>query len=88
MVAIKESRMEVLFGFFGALFILIILPITILLTPGYSPLEMTVSMLGEGEAKTLFSIGFVVCGSLLIPFYIYLERELVNIQENIRRLAT
>ena len=80
--------MEVLFGFFGALFILIILPITIVFTPGYSPLERTVSMLGEGDAKTLFSIGFVVCGSLLIPFYIYLERELINIQESVRRLAT
>ncbi len=88
MVVIKESRMEVLFGFFGALFILVMLPIAILLTPGFSPLERYVSMLGEGSAKTLFSIGFVVCGSLLIPFYIYLERELVNIEENIRRLAT
>jgi hypothetical protein len=88
MVTIKESRMEVLFGFFGALFISIILPITIAFSPGYSPLTDTVSMLGEHNAKSLFSIGFVVCGSLLIPFYIYLERELVNIQENIRRLAT
>ncbi len=88
MVAIKASRLEVLFGFFGALFILIILPITIVFTPGYSPVKDTVSMLGEGNAKSLFSIGFVVCGSLLIPFYIYLERELVNIAENIRRLAT
>ncbi|MFX0005866.1 MAG: DUF998 domain-containing protein [Promethearchaeota archaeon] len=88
MVVIKESRMEVLFGFIGALFILVILPIAILSTPGFNPLESYVSMLGEGDAKTLFSIGFVVCGSLLIPFYIYLERELVNIEENIRRLAT
>ncbi len=88
MVVIKESRMEVLFGFFGALFILVMLPITILFTPGFNPLESYVSNLGEGSAKTLFSIGFVVCGSLLIPFYIYLERELVNIEENIRRLAT
>jgi hypothetical membrane protein len=88
MVTIKASRMEVLFGFFGALFILIMLPIAIIFTPGFNPLERYVSMLGEGGAKTLFSIGFVVCGSLLIPFYIYLERELVNIEENIRRLAT
>ncbi len=88
MVAIKESRMEVLFGFFGALFILIMMPITILATPGYSPLERTISMLGEGNAKTLFSISFVVFGTLSIPFYIYLERELINIEKNIRRLAT
>jgi hypothetical membrane protein len=88
MVVIKESRMEVLFGFFGALFILVMLPIAIFFTPGFNPLESYVSNLGEGSAKTLFSIGFVVCGSLLIPFYIYLERELVNIEENIRKLAT
>jgi hypothetical membrane protein len=88
MVAIKESRMEVLFGFFGALFMIIMMPIVILSTPGYNPLESTISMLGELEAKTLFSIGFVVFGSLSIPFYIYLERELVNIEKNIRRLAT
>jgi len=88
MVAIKESRMEVLFGFFGALFILIILPITAFLTPGYTPLEDTISSLGLGIAKSLFSIGFVVAGSLLIPFYIYLKNELVSIEDNIRKLAT
>ena len=88
MVVIRESRMEVLFGFFGALFILVMLPVTVIFTPGFNPLERYVSMLGEGDAKTLFSIGFVVCGSLLIPFYVYLERELVNVEENIRRLAT
>ncbi|MFX0038330.1 MAG: DUF998 domain-containing protein [Promethearchaeota archaeon] len=88
MVAIKESRMEVLFGFFGALFILIMMPITMLSTPGYSPLNRTISMLGEQEAKTLFSIAFVVFGTLSIPFYIYLERELVNISKHVRRLAT
>jgi hypothetical membrane protein len=84
----KDDRMEVLFGFFGALFILIVLPLAASLTPGYSPLRKTVSTLGRGNAKSLFSIGFVVVGSLLIPFYIYLERELVNIRESVRRLAT
>jgi len=88
MVAIKESKMEVLFGFFGALFILIILIITIFLTPGYSPVTDTISMLGMKVAQSLFSIGFVVAGSLLIPFYIYLKNELVYLEDNIRRIAT
>ena len=88
MVTIKESKMEVLFGFFGTLFILIILILTIFLTPGYSPVTDTVSMLGMGIAQSLFSIGFVVAGSLLIPFYIYLKNELVYIEDNIRRIAT
>lgn len=88
MVKKTGDRMEILFGFFGVLFVAIILPIAAFLTPGYTPLRHTVSSLGEGPAKSLFSIGFVVSGSLLIPFYIYLERELVNIADNIRRLAT
>jgi len=88
MVKKLESKMEILFGLIGIIFMVIFLPITAILTPGYTPLENTVSSLGEGIMKTLFSICFVVTGSLLIPFYIYLERELVNIKENIRRLAT
>ncbi|MFX0002314.1 MAG: DUF998 domain-containing protein [Promethearchaeota archaeon] len=84
----KESKMEVYFGLGGVLFIIIFLPITALLTPDYTPLENTVSSLGGREMKSLFSICFVITGSLLIPFYIYLERELVNIKDNIRRLAT
>ena len=88
MVQKKESRMEVIFGLSGALFMAILLPLTALITPGYTPLEHTVSSLGLFEAKSLFSIAFVVTGSLLIPFYIYLERELVNINENLRRIAT
>lgn len=83
-----ESKMEVLFGLIGIIFMVIFLPLTAILTPGYTPLEKTVSSLSGGIMKTLFSICFVVAGSLLIPFYIYLERELVNIKENIRRLAT
>ncbi len=88
MVLKTESRMEVLFGLSGALFMTFMLPLTALLTPGYNPLIHTVSSLGLMEAKSLFSIAFVVTGSLLIPFYIYLERELVNINENLRRIAT
>ncbi len=88
MVLKTESRMEVLFGLAGALFMAVMLPLTASLTPGYSPLKYTVSTLGLMKAKSLFSIAFVVTGSLLIPFYIYLERELVNINESLRRLAT
>lgn len=88
MVIKTADRMEVLFGFFGTLFLAIILLITACLTPGYTPLKHTVSSLGRGPAKSLFSIGFVVAGSLLIPFFIYLERELVNIEDHIRRFAT
>ncbi|MBY8985317.1 MAG: DUF998 domain-containing protein [Candidatus Lokiarchaeota archaeon] len=88
MVAIKESRMEVLFGFFGTLFILIILIVTAFLTPGYSPVTHTISTLGTKNAQSLFSIGFVVAGSSLIPFYIYLKNELVYLEDNIRRIAT
>ncbi|UCC19605.1 MAG: DUF998 domain-containing protein [Promethearchaeota archaeon] len=88
MARFKGRRMEAFFGFFGALFLLIILPITVFFTPGYTPLVHTVSTLGDGQAKSLFSIGFVVAGSLLIPFYIYLEREMTHIKEVIRRFAT
>jgi hypothetical protein len=88
MVIIKESRMEVLFGFFGALFVLTALLLTAFLTPGFNPLVDTISSLGESNARSLFSIGFVVAGSLLIPFYMYLRNELVAIEEHIRKLAT
>lgn len=88
MVAIKESRMEVMFGFFGALFILIMLPITVLLSPDYSPITLTISSLGDHHAKTLFSICFVVAGSLSIPFYIYLKNELVYLDDRLRKIAT
>ena len=88
MVAKIEQKMEILFGLFGVLIALILLIIAIFFTPGYSPLEKPVSSLGRGDAKSLFSIGFVVAGSLSIPFFISLERELVNIKESIRRLAT
>ena len=88
MVAIRESRMEVLFGFIGALFVLVGLLLTAFLTPGFTPLIYTISSLGEGNARSLFSISFVVAGCLLIPFYIYLKKELIAIEEHIRKLAT
>ncbi|MHA2038477.1 MAG: DUF998 domain-containing protein [Promethearchaeota archaeon] len=88
MVTIKESRMEVLFGISGALFLFIMLLITIILSPSYSPLKHTISTLGDQDAKSLFSIGFVVGGSLLIPFYIYLKNELVYLKNRLRKIAT
>ncbi|MFX0076044.1 MAG: DUF998 domain-containing protein [Candidatus Hermodarchaeota archaeon] len=88
MVIKIEQRMEIFFGLFGVIIANILLLGAVLFTPDYSPLKNTVSSLGEGVAKSLFSISFVVVGSLNIPFYIYLERELVNIKESIRRLAT
>ncbi len=58
------------------------------ITPDYSLLDDTVSSLGRGDAKTLFSIGFVTAGSLGIPFYIYLERTLIGHDNNLRRITT
>ncbi|MFX0141780.1 MAG: DUF998 domain-containing protein [Candidatus Hodarchaeota archaeon] len=83
-----EDRMEVLFGFFGTIISVILLIIAAFLSPGYTPLKDAVSSLGWGNMKSLFSISFVIGGSLCIPFYIYLEKELMNIKDNIRRLAT
>ena len=88
MVAKIEQKMEVLFGLFGVLTAAVLLIMAVFFTPGYSPLLNPVSSLGRGEAKFLFSISFVVAGALSIPFFISLERELVNIKESIRRLAT
>ena len=83
-----DNKMEVLFGFFGIILASIFIFSAVFFTPGYYPFFNTVSSLGEGQAKSFFSIGFVIGGSLGIPFYIYLERELINIKESVRRLAT
>ena len=81
-------RMEGFFGLFGIIIAAIFLISAAMFTPGYNPVLNTVSSLGENVAKSLFSIGFVIAGCLGIPFFIQLERELVNIKENIRRVAT
>jgi len=88
MVTIKESRMEVLFGLFGVIFLAIMILVTYILTPGFSLLEDAISHLGNSNANSLFSIGFVVGGSLLIPFYIYLKNELVYLNNRLRKIAT
>jgi hypothetical membrane protein len=80
--------MEIYFGLIGTITLAICVFVAAFLTPGYDPRVQTVSELGYGNAKSLFSIGFVVGGSLGIPFFIYLERELENISEKIRRMAT
>lgn len=81
-------RLECYFGLIGALILVSCVIVAAFLTPGYDPRVDTVSSLGYGIAKSLFSIGFVIGGSLGIPFFIYLERELENIKEVVRRLAT
>ena len=88
MPAKLNHRMEMLFGFFGTILSATCVITAAFLTPGYDPRIHTISSLGYGQAKSLFSIGLVLGGALNIPFFIYLERELVNIKENIRRLAT
>ena len=83
-----KYKLEPIFGLVGIMIATVLLILSAIHTPGYSPLKDTVSSLGYGPAKSLFSIAFVVGGSLEIPFYIYLERELSNINERVRRLAT
>ncbi|MHA1724899.1 MAG: BON domain-containing protein [Promethearchaeota archaeon] len=82
------SKLEIYFGLIGTLIALILIVISIILTPNYNPLYSTVSSLGYGMARTLFSIAFVINGTLGIPFLLYLEKTLVGINEFIRRIAT
>ena len=82
------SKLECLFGFIGVLALFVCLIIAALLTPNYNPLFNTVSSLGRGIAKTIFSIGFVTAGSLGIPFVLYLEKTLKGVNEFIRRFAS
>ena len=82
------SKIECFFGLIGVSFAIVFIILAALVTPGYNPLEDTVSSLGSGIAKTLFSIGFVSSGSLTIPFILYLEKTLIGINEFVRRVAT
>ena len=83
-----RGKMECFFGLIGVSFAGTFIIVSAILTPNYSPLYNTVSSLGQGIAKTLFSIGFVTAGSLGIPFYIYLESTLVGHDRNLRRFTT
>ena len=51
-----ERKMESMFGLLGIIIALSFILTAAILTPGYNPLLNTVSSLGEGVAKTLFSI--------------------------------
>ena len=82
------SKLECYFGLIGVSINLIIIIIAAFVTPGYNPLFDTVSSLGEGIARTFFSIGFIIGGSLTIPFILYLEKTLRGINEFLRRIAT
>jgi hypothetical membrane protein len=82
------SKIECFFGLVGVSFAIVFVLLAALVTPGYNPLEDTVSSLGTGTAKTLFSIGFVASGSLTIPFILYLEKTLLGINDFVRRVAT
>lgn len=55
---------------------------------GYNPIEYTISELAYYKYKTLFSIGMVAAGCCFIPYFMKLERELVNISEPLRYTAT
>ena len=82
------SKLECFFGLAGVSFALLFIILAAFFTPGYNPFLNTVSSLGKGIAKTLFSIGFVISGSLTIPFIIYLEKTLLGINDFVRRIAT
>lgn len=88
MPAKLNYNMECYFGLFGTIVTAICIFTAALLTPNYDFTKHYVSDLGSMRFKSLFSIGFVIGGSLGIPFFIYLERELTNISESIRRMAT
>lgn len=88
----KVSRqLESYFLIFGVVVGTTLLFLAAFFTPGYNPIinkENSISSLGYGIAKSLFSVAFVLYGCSAIPFFIYLERELINIRESIRRIAT
>jgi len=83
-----KFKLESYFGLFGTLITMVLLITAAIITPNYNPLLNTISSIGEGKAKFLFSIAFIIAGCSFIPFYIYLERELVEIKEKIRKIAT
>ncbi len=82
------SKLEVYFGLVGMLITTVLITVTAIITPEYNPIYNTVSSLGTGVAKTIFSVAFVIAGSTAIPFLIYLEKMLVGLNEFVRRLAT
>ena len=87
---IADRNFECIFFIIGAFFsstMVIIAAILSHFDMGYNPIQYTISELGYYRYKTLFSIGMVAGGCVAIPFFIKLERELVNIKESLRKLA-
>lgn len=82
-----DSRMGILFGFFGVLVLLISLILASFFTQNFNPLIDTVSSLGYKNAKFFFSVGFVIAGASGIPFVIYLDREFVDFGIILRKFA-
>ncbi len=82
--------MEYFFGLAGVIIWIIFLIGAIILDGDYNPFDRTVSSLADGKGKTLFSIGFIIAGSIIIPFYIKLEKSLVleGKRDIVRRIAT
>ncbi len=73
----------------GVIISLAFLITAIIYDGNYNPVHRTVSSLADGDGETLFSIGFIIAGSLCIPFYIALKKSLVleGWEDNIRRIA-
>ncbi|MFX1388496.1 MAG: DUF998 domain-containing protein [Promethearchaeota archaeon] len=87
-ITIRDIRVGLLFGLFGALLITIFLLLTAFLTPGFTPFNHPISALGHSKTNSLYGFGLIVGGSALIPFYIYLEQVLLNINMGLRGLIT
>ena len=83
-----SGRIECYFGIFGAVVGGTLLVLAAFLTPGYDPRLHTISSLGEGVAKSLFSVAFVLFGTASIPFFMYLEKELKSIRDKVRKITT
>ena len=89
MLRFFEDKMECLFAFGGIILAGFLVIFAAFMTPGYNPIKNTVSSLGNGSAKSFFSMGFVIGGSISIPFYVFLEkRALSKINEIYRKIAT
>lgn len=86
-----DRNLECIFAMVGAVFVVTIIITAVILSyfdMGYNPIEYYISDLGHYRYKTLFSIGMVATGCILIPFFMKLEKELVNIKDNLRKTAT
>lgn len=82
-----NNKMEYIFGLIGVIGVVFLLILSIIFYDGYNFYNNTVSSLGKGYGKLMFSIGFIIAGCLAIPFYIRLEKTLRGINETIRRIV-